>query len=419
MNAKEIRRLRKKFILIAMVSIFLAMLFIGAMINLVSFHATQREIRWTLNYIIENRGELQGDESSIIELFQNPSLPEVFAPSYRSSSFYIFIYDQDGTMLETKSDKDNWNSIDEIERYADTALERKVNYGRYGMYYYQKKEIEKSQTILVFLDCGILVTSQARLLYASIAVALLGMIITFFLVRALSAKMIRPEIENSRRQNQFITNASHELKTPLAVIRANTEMIELLSGESEWTQSTIRQVDSLNGLIQNLVMISKSREQEDTSERTRIDVSKYVKESVEPFRALIRQDGKKLELAAGEGITLIADGSKIRQLTTVLVDNAIKYCDENGTIRVELETIKRGRGIQLTVSNSYQAGETVDCNQFFDRFYREDQSHNIDKGGYGIGLSIAESICEQHGGSIRARWKNGEISFVCQLMELF
>ena len=99
---------------------------------------------------------------------------------------------------------------------------------------------------------------------------------------------------------------------------------------------------------------------------------------------------------------------------TILLDNAVKYCDENGSIFVGLEGHKKG--IRLTVSNSYADGKDIDCKRFFDRFYREDNSRNIDTGGYGIGLSIAESICGQYGGDIQAQWQNGRISFVCCLI---
>ncbi|MBQ8971842.1 MAG: sensor histidine kinase [Clostridia bacterium] len=148
---------------------------------------------------------------------------------------------------------------------------------------------------------------------------------------------------------------------------------------------------------------------------TRVNVTQEVRESLDPFEAMVAQEGKTMERHLAENVTLVADGSKLRQLTAILADNAIKYCDDGGVIRISLEQNKRGRGALLTVANSYADGANVDTSRFFDRFYREDAAHNIDKGGYGIGLSIAESICTQCGGSIRAEWKNGEISFICQL----
>ena len=241
-------------------------------------------------------------------------------------------------------------------------------------------------------------------------------IVTFILVRVLSGKLIQPEIENSRRQKQFITNASHELKTPLAVIRANTELLEVTEGENEWTRSTLSQVDHMSGLIQNLVMISKAQEREDTSILSEIDASDIVKQTISSFEPLAKQKKKELESKIDDNVSVVADESKLRQLTTILLDNAIKYCDDGGKISVALSQLKRGKNkIRLVVSNNYAEGDKIDCNRFFDRFYREDQSHNIDKGGYGIGLSIAESICKQYGGSIRAMFKDGIICFICQI----
>ena len=212
-------------------------------------------------------------------------------------------------------------------------------------------------------------------------------------------------------------NASHELKTPLAVIRSNTEMEEIVSGESEWTQSTIRQVDRMNSLIQNLVMISKSREMEGRTELAKINASEAVAQTARDFASRAETEGKTLLQDIVPDLELTADGSQLRQLTMILLDNAVKYCDANGNIAIRLEPAAKWgkKGIRLTVSNDYAAGKDVDYTRFFDRFYREDKSHNIDTGGYGIGLSIAEHICEQYKGSIRADWRDGKIFFICDL----
>jgi len=265
-----------------------------------------------------------------------------------------------------------------------------------------------------FIDGTYETSALSRLFYISLIVGAAGLIITFILVMHFSRVAIAPEIENSNRQKNFITNASHELKTPLAVIRANTEMQQMINGEDEWSESTLRQVDHLDGLIANLVMISKAQEMEDKSEMSEIDVSDAVRTSVQAFESLAAQSKLTLITQVPDNIRMVADASKIMQLTTLLVDNAIKYCDEGGMVKVELSSLKK-LGVKLVVTNTYKSGANIDYNKFFDRFYREDQSHNIDRGGYGIGLSIAENICNQYKGSIRANWKNGEISFICQL----
>ena len=172
----------------------------------------------------------------------------------------------------------------------------------------------------------------------------------------------------------------------------------------------------MNGLIQNLVMIAKAEEREDKSKLAEINASETAEQTVTPYKALAEQTGKTLKTDIEKDVMVTSDESKLRQIITILVDNAIKYCDDNGEVDVRLNPTRHGQlRMRLVVSNSYKDGAGIDCNRFFDRFYREDQSHNIDKGGYGIGLSIAESICRQYGGNIKAAWKDGIISFTVNL----
>lgn len=418
MSTKEIQALRKKFIVIAMFSFFLVMLFIGAVINTISFTVTTVSIRSVLTSIAENNGRADEDVEKEGNMTR-PGLPtffDAFSPTYRHNHFFVLYYNEDGTLAKYNSNTENVSENTLVQYYAKNLLQFSKKFGRYGTYYYLRSATEEGLAQLTILDCSSELSSFMRLLSATVATCLVALLITLVLVLSLSEKVIQPEIENSMRQKQFITNASHELKTPLAVIRANTELSELMHGEDEWSQSTLKQVDHLNGLIQNLVLIAKAAEREDKSIMSEINASHCVEESVSNFEAMAKQADKTLAKDIEKDLKIIGDESKLRQLTTLLVDNAIKYCDEKGTVTVTLTTPKKGKkGLKLTVSNSYAAGADIDCNRFFDRFYREDQSHNIDKGGYGIGLSIAESICRQNGGSIHATWKDGVISFVCQL----
>ena len=287
-------------------------------------------------------------------------------------------------------------------------------FGHRGSFSYKRASLDGGRTIVVFLDSRNQVATNIRLLYTSLMVLGFGLIIVLLLVRSLSYRIIQPEIENARRQEQFITNASHELKTPLAVIRANAEVSQMLHGEDEWSKSTLSQIDRMTSLIQNLVLISRARERQDSSNALLIDASRAVRETAETFQTVATQEGKALKLEIPEGVSLLGEDGDLRQLTSLLVDNAIKYCDAGGTITVALSGKSRG-GLRLVVSNDYAAGEKADYDRFFDRFYREDESHNIGQGGFGIGLSIAESLVQKYRGSINASWKDGVISFTCIL----
>lgn len=416
MNKKEIERLRRKFILIAMISVFLVMLFIGGIINTVSIVTSRSAIKSTLQNIIENDGDSQENmEPFSGEKPSAPSMSDAFFTNFKHNHFFLF--NTEGKTLTLINDNtNNETETEAASEYAETINGWGKTFGRYGNYYYLKGENDNNESVLVLMDCSTELAASLRLLIATIATCVIALLITFFLVLILSGKMIRPEIENSERQKEFITNASHELKTPLAVIRANTELIEVSSGENEWTRSTLKQVDHMNGLIQNLVMIARAEEKANRGKAEKINATQIIKETIKPYEALASQEGKRLEEHIGDGVELSGEESKLRQLTTILVDNAIKYCDDKGTVEISLSSIKKGKtGLRLTVSNNFAEGKNADLERFFDRFYREDASHNIDKGGYGIGLSMAESVCKQASGSIKAQWKDGIISFIVQL----
>lgn len=415
MSSREIQRLRRKFIIVAMTTFFGVMLFICFAINLLSQAITDRSIYNALDAISSNASE--GNYDYHDQSGFSPSIVDIFSSDHRLNLYYVLKYDENMNVTDYVSSFQDSSDLEYILENADEIFAKLSRFGRYGKFYYLIKNTDSGETYLTVRDCSSEISSHILLMTATGATFFVAFIISLVLVLIWSKRMIQPEIENSSRQKEFITNASHELKTPLAVIRANTECTELFSGETEWTRSTLTQVDHLNGLIQNLVMISRAQEKEDKAKMTSVDASKAVKESVAPYNAVALQSGKTLNTEIEEGLTLVADESKIRQLTALLIDNAVKYCDEGGTITVSLENAKKPRkGLALSVSNSYAEGANTDYNHFFDRFYREDKSHNIDKGGYGIGLSIAESICSQTGGSIKASWKDGVISFICNLM---
>jgi len=411
MNNRTIERLKRRFIGIAMLAIFLAMIFIGGAILLTSFFVSRGAIRRGLDQLIMNEAYLKDRDLSEY-YFDSPNITDIFDTQVGDQAdFWLVRYDEDGE-LQSVDGRYPGNSYSFFLGMADEIKDGPEGYGRQGRIWYKYANTPDGR-IIAFIDTTGEIYAINRLLFITLIVCIAGLAVTFILVTHFSDYAVASEAENMAKQKDFITNASHELKTPLAVIRANTEMSQMINGEDEWSASTMKQIDHMSGLIANLVMISKAQELEDTTEMAEIDASDIVNSTVKTFEPVAMQSGITLENKTADGVTITADASKIMQLTTILLDNAIKYCDENGTVRVEL--VSQRRGLRLTVSNSYKDGANVDCNKFFERFYREDKSHNIDKGGYGIGLSIAENICRQYNGDIRAAWKNGEISFVCTL----
>ncbi len=424
MSEQAIRKLQKKFIMVSMAALLITITLVAGLLYLSSAFINLQTIRNTLQYIIESGGELvrydedAEEESSRIENYLDV-FDQIFSTSsmYRSQEFqystryFAVIIDENGNITEVNTSHIQAVSEEQAREYALEASEGWLDFGRFDTYYYQRDVLSSGEMLIVFLDGSSVIWSNRRLLYLAVMLVCLGMVIAFLIVRALSKRVIAGELKNAELQKQFMTNASHELKTPLAVIRANTEMIEMLNGESEWTESTKNQVNRMDGLIKNLVSISRSDEKRMENIAEAIDVAKVVAETAENFQGLAQGNGKTLEIHADEKLMLLVDDTQIRQLTSLLVDNAIKYCDDEGMISVEVK--KRGKGMQLLVSNDYAEGENVDYTKFFERFYREDTSHNVDKGGYGIGLSVAESIVKNYHGKIDVSWEKGRISFIC------
>ena len=447
MNERAIRKLRIKFMISATTAYMAAMLFMGGLVYATNAVVTNKQINSILSFIAENKGEVpdpeglfdeesqeaeataKGEEedssegADTLENFNSISMGDIFAteglrinsPDFLYSlRFFSVLFDAEGEVVDKKMSHISSVSEEDAVEIAKRILHRHFTYGSTGIFSYKKESLENQSTIVVCLDSRSQLATSSRLLYSTLIILGFGFFIVLTIVRLSSYQIIQPEIQNAKRQEQFITNASHELKTPLAVIRANTEVEQLINGENEWNQSTLKQVDHMTGLIQNLVMIARSQEQEKGGILQEVDATKVLEETADTFVPVAQQSGKTLVKELDPGIVFFGEEGDLRQLSTLLLDNAIKYCDENGQIQVCLG--RKGRGqVRLVVSNSYAAGKDTDYHQFFDRFYRQDKSHNIDQGGYGIGLSIVESLVRKYRGDVTASWKDGTISFTCLL----
>ncbi|MBQ1595294.1 MAG: HAMP domain-containing histidine kinase [Ruminococcus sp.] len=430
MNEHAIKKLRRKFITISFISLFSVMLIMGSMIYYVNYITSVRQMDNALNYLVEKGGEVDFDTpirhwdgasydsanssaDNFTEIFME-TLRELFNTKINEGSESIFGMRYFAVVFQDEGDTNpitaHINEIDEDSAfaYADEALKEGHEYGWMGNYRYKVYKSD-GQTVVVFLNVANQIADQRRIGSTVLILSIFGSALSYLIIRIFSNRAIRPEIRNAENQKRFITNASHELKTPLAVIRANTELEMMMHGEDEWNESTMNQVDRMTGLISNLVLIAKADEKANKEGRSDIDVSDAVTKAAEAFAPVAKQNGKTLTMDIPGEIHMVASESQIQQLVTLFVDNAIKYCDDGGEIKVTLH--QKGKGVKIAVSNNYAEGKDVDYTRFLDRFYREDQSHNIDKGGFGIGLSIADSIVRQYRGKLDVSYQDGVIEF--------
>ncbi|MCR5042108.1 MAG: HAMP domain-containing histidine kinase [Clostridia bacterium] len=401
-----IKKLRRKFIIIAMISIAGVMAFYAFAADASQGISMVNGLSETARFIIDNDGKLERVGRDDYSDYDLNFSAEFF---FRTRFFSAFV-SEDGVRL-IQTDSISAFSSDEMIETAELLCSENLKSGRHGNYFYRYEQRDGGK-LLVVLDASENYRSFSDTVKTSLLLVVFTVVLVFIPVWLLSGKAIKPEIENAEKQKQFITNASHELKTPLAVIRANTELLELTEGENEWTRSTLSQVDRMNDLIKDLVSLARYEEHRENVIFTDLDVSQAAEDAVRTFRPVSEQNGLELVGEVLPGVRARCDGDGIKQVINILLDNAVKYCDAGGKIVLGVE--RKSKKILITCSNDYVDGENEDYSRFFDRFYRADESHKIEKpkGGYGIGLSIARNVAEAHRGRISVSWKDGRICFV-------
>lgn len=272
--------------------------------------------------------------------------------------------------------------------------------GYRDIYKYRIVQSEDGSCLAVFLDCRDELHSIRDYGLASIFALAASIGLVYILILALSRKAMAPVAQSVEKQKQFITDASHELKTPLTVITTSLKVLEMDVGPQKWIDKAQDQVEHLKKLVNQLVTLSRLDEEKPPLTLTQFSISEAVQETAESFRDFAAANNRILELAIARELTYYGDEYAIRQLVSILMDNAVKYSDENGRICLTLEKTKKG--ILLRAFNTCPGMDIAETDKLFDRFYRIDKSRSKQSGGFGIGLSIARGIVQAHGGSIRA-----------------
>lgn len=405
------RKLRVRFILIASVAVTGILFFLVGALNSVRFLQTTGEIQAVLNILSDNQGEFPSVQATA-QALDNDRISIDTIYQYR---YFSAVFNEDGTVYSSNLNNISNLSQEQALKSAKSVVKQHRKNGIFtisGQYYsYQVTRDAKTKRYLaVVLDSTKYLEDRNDFLWVSIRSALYSVIFFIVVISVVSSWAIRPYVRNYEKQKRFITNAGHELKTPLAIISANTELQELMTGENEWTESTKDQVNRLSNLINQMVSLARLEEQPDIA-LVDVDFSSLVQKAAQDFKSVAEKAGKDYHIRVQDDIHVKASQDELYELISILIDNACKYCDEDGQIFVTLTKAKRRKRARLIVSNSYADGKNVDYSRFFDRFYREDESHNHKQAGYGIGLSMAESLVNLFKGKIAASYKKGFISF--------
>ena len=296
-------------------------------------------------------------------------------------------------------------SKETAESYAKNLFKDGTTQGMYDAYKYRVKETDEG-ALYIFLDCTRELNAFRGFLQTSVLISIGGLAVVFILIIIFSRIALKPVEESYEKQKHFITNASHDIKTPLTIINAGAEVIELEHGEDEWTKEIKKQTSRLTALTDKLVFLSRMDEENYQIEKREFDFTELISETVEPYSGIAKAKGFAFHFDCQKGILYNGNEEMLSQAIALLMDNAIKYTDENGAISATVK--KTGKGVELRFKNTTESVKIGNHNEIFERFYRADKSRNSTQGGHGIGLSVVKAIITAHKGKISAYSADGK-----------
>lgn len=392
------KRLRNKFLILNLVIISVAMIFAFSAIYLMTYNNVQRDIDMELHKISDF-----GRKPNEAHKDPMPGVDKSVQPPERSVSFTL-ITSKQGTITDYVSIFEM--NTDIINNAKNIALSKTSEEGRFkleGNYWAFIKIPYSDGYRITFLDItsrqGILI----NLIYTFLIVAFVMLIVIFFISSFFANKSIRPIKDAFDRQKQFIADASHELKTPLAVINTNVDVLlsnggESIDSQSKWLNYIKSETERMAKLTKDLLYLTQVDYSEVKMIFSDFDLSDAVENVVLTMEAIIFENNASLNYDIEPAILIHGNSEQLKQVTMILLDNALKYANDNGSIEV---TLKKNYGnIILSVSNTGKGIPKESIGRIFDRFYRVDKSRSRESGGYGLGLAIAKTIVEQHGGKI-------------------
>ena len=405
-----IRRLRFKLVAVSMGSLLLVLAVIMGILNAVNYRGILQDADSILDILRDNAGSF-------------PLMEEIYdwrvdGPRYKSPElpfeirFFSVLLAEDGALVDTDMGQIAAVDGETVAEYARRAWETGGERGFVDDYRFVRYDDAEGAHI-IFLDYGRVLSNHRSVAANSILISAAGLIAVFLLILLLSRRIMKPFAENYEKQKLFITDAGHEIKTPITIIDAAAEVLEMEYGENEWLQGIRSQARRLGALTGDLIRLARMEECGDLP-MIEFPLSELVEEAASAFYPLAKAQGKELRLYIQENIALRGHGDSLRQLVSVLLDNALKYSPEDGTIRLWLE--RKNRSVVLRVENeSAQQLDREQLGRMFNRFYRGDPSRSSRIEGYGIGLSIAKAIVSAHKGRIGAGMEGAKLTITAML----
>lgn len=424
-----IKKLRARFIRIAMASVAVVLLLLTAILNTANYITNDHDLTRTLALIADNHGTIPdimpGAPPSMPSAENGETPPEKpegddgqqkDGPFNKetpfSTRYFVLQTDADGAVTDSELSHIAAVTDSDIGDFAAAALRHGVGDGYYSGYKFRVTATESGYSI-IFLDAFQQLRSVKQVALWSLAADAFCLVLVYLLVVLLSRRAIDPVVRGAERQKQFVTDASHELKTPITVIATCLSVLEMEVGKQKWIDKARGQTERLKELVNSLVTLSRMDEETSPLHMADFPVSEAAEETASSFADYADSQDHSLVLDIQPGLTYRGDEYAVRQLTSLLLDNAVKYAAPGGEIRFSLEKAKRG--VVIRCENPCESWETLETDKLFDRFYRADASRSGEASGFGIGLSVARNIAEGHRGRIKAEAAEGRVVFTACL----
>lgn len=421
------KKLRLQMILIELLAFVIFTVIIVGAINIIFVVQVNQNAHVVLQMLSENNGKFPKLSSSEAMPSTNDEQPQKtydyslgFGQKFTEESQYITRY----FLVTLSSDFDTVISFDldhiaassqnEIYSYLEQALISGREEGSADQYRYLKVKNSNGTTTIYFVDCTTQLSYINYIMQISVGISFICLLIASVFVWLFSKKAINPLKENMEKQKRFITDASHELKTPIAAIQANADVLELVVGENETIDKIKRQTKHLTSLVNELLSLARTDTVSlDKSQFELTNLSSLCKETLKEFESRALSKNIEYDFNIKDNIKIKAAPQDISRLISVLTDNAMKYCKDDGkVVAVLTNTLHYAK---FDISNTSDSISQNDLTHLFDRFYRIDSSRSKDTGGYGIGLSIAKAITDNHKGRIYAKNDKDCVHFVVEL----
>ena len=324
---------------------------------------------------------------------------------YSVSTFYSAAFYTDGSVQIT-NDSVPELSVDEIEEFASELLDENADYGTKDDVVYLITEAEDF-TLVTMMDNTILAESIASLLRYTLLFGAIFLVVAFFLSRILSKWIIRPLESAYEKQGQFISDAGHELKTPIATVSANAELLSREVGDNTWLTNIRYENERMSELVSRLLNLAELERTEPLREE--VDLSLLVLEGILPFEGIAYERGIRMEYTIADDVKIRGDSMQLGDLVSVLVDNAVEHTDGGGLIRTKL-SVSHSNAV-LVIENEGEEIPEEERAHIFERFYRMDEARTGGNSHYGLGLSIAQAVAQAHGGRITVSCQDGFTRF--------